>query len=356
VLATSVKGDLVAATFEERAAHATAWIFDPTGSTGRHTASWSPLAACRTWEGARKTAAWLCSTARSGSGLNDEDFWFASASKLLAPYLLAAAASGRDMGQVVRWVDRQDETEVERILEAEGAEDALTAATASWQRDERTRSSVFTTAEVVLQAYGDPVVLRSAERSEIDPAALLRGETLFVCAPSYEQERLRPVFVTLLQSVIAAAYDESLRRGAPLDPPLLLVLDEAANIAPLKDLDTIASTAAGHGIQLVTIWQDLAQVRSRYGERAATVVNNHRAKLVLSGISDPATLEYASRLIGDAEVRDHSVTTDAKGGRSITRSTRERRLAPDAEVRRIPPGTGVLVYGHLPPVRIKLRR
>ena len=86
------------------------------------------------------------------------------------------------------------------------------------------------------------------------------------------------------------------------------------------------------------------------------MINNHRAKIVLSGISDPATLEYASRLIGETDARDQTVTTDATGARSTTRSYRERRLAPDAELRRIRPGEGVLVYGHLPPVRLRLRQ
>lgn len=359
VVATSVKNDLVRDTITARSATAPAWVYDPTGATGLPGAGWSPLAACGTWQGARRTAAWLCGAARGGkgSGLGDEEFWYAAAGKLLAPYLLAAAVSGRDLAQVVRWVDAQEEVEVAGLLDAAHAIDALGAAGASWQRDDRTRSSVFTTAEMVLEAYADPTVLASAATSDVDPARLLAGgrPTLYVCAPAHEQERLRPVFATLLQTIVTAAYDTSLRRGGPLDPPLLMVLDEAANIAPLRDLDAIASTAAGHGVQLVTVWQDLAQVRARYGERASTVVNNHRAKVVLSGISDPATLEYASRLIGDADVSDNTLTIDPHGGRSTTRSRRERRLAPDAELRRIRPGEGVLVYGHLPPARIRLR-
>ena len=55
------------------------------------------------------------------------------------------------------------------------------------------------------------------------------------------------------------------RSGRPLDPPLLVVLDEAAHIAPLPELDGLAATCASHGIQFVTVWQDLAQVRARYG-------------------------------------------------------------------------------------------
>lgn len=358
VVATSVKSDLVRDTIASRAAEAPAWVYDPTGATGLDRASWSPLAGCHDWQGARRTAAWLCSAARTGSGgTGDEEFWNAAAAKLLAPYLLAAARSGRDMGQVVRWIDAQEDTEVAHLLDDAGEGDALGAAGASWQRDERTRSSVFTTAEMVLEAFADPSVLASARTSEIDPGRLLCGgaPTLYICAPGHEQERLRPVFATLLQTILTAAYDRALASGGALDPPLLIVLDEAANIAPLRDLDTIASTAAGHGIQLVTVWQDLAQLRARYGERASTVVNNHRAKIVLSGISDPSTLEYASRLIGDGDINDQSVTIDPRGARSTTRAQRERRLAPDAALRRIRPGEGVLVYGHLPPIRLRLR-
>ncbi|HXA30659.1 MAG TPA: TraM recognition domain-containing protein, partial [Acidimicrobiales bacterium] len=128
-----------------------------------------------------------------------------------------------------------------------------------------------------------------------------------------------------------------------------------ANIAPLEDLDTLASTAAGHGIQLVTIWQDLAQVTARYGPRAATVVNNHRAKVFLSGISDPSTLDHASHLIGDEELHLAATTSGGHGGPTTTRSPTTRRLAPPDVLRRIAPGQGVLVYGGLPPARIALR-
>jgi type IV secretion system protein VirD4 len=359
VVATSVKSDLVRDTIETRAQRGPAWVYDPTGSTGHPAAGWSPLDSCGNWHGARRTAAWLCGAARTSgrTGVGDEDFWYAAAGKLLAPYLLAASVGGLGMAQVLRWIDTQEEAEVARILDGAQQTDALGAAGASWQRDDRTRSSVFTTAEMVIETYADPTVLRSAATSDIDPSRLLAGgaPTLYVCAPGHEQERLRPLFATLLQTVVTSAYETAMSRGGALDPPLLIVLDEAANIAPLRDLDTIAATAAGHGIQLVTVWQDLAQLRARYGERASTVVNNHRAKLVLSGISDPATLEYASRLIGEGDVSDDSLTIDPHGARSTTQSRREKRLAPDAELRRIRPGEGVLVYGHLPPARIRLR-
>jgi type IV secretion system protein VirD4 len=136
---------------------------------------------------------------------------------------------------------------------------------------------------------------------------------------------------------------------------LLVVLDEAANVAPLAELDTLASTAAGHGVQLVTVWQDLAQIQSRYGTRGGSVVNNHRVKVFLSGIADTATLELASALIGESEARAVATTMDGSGATAFTDSPMLRRLAPADALRRIPPGHGVVVSGHLPPVRVALR-
>jgi type IV secretion system protein VirD4 len=109
------------------------------------------------------------------------------------------------------------------------------------------------------------------------------------------------------------------------------------------------------GVQLVTVWQDLAQIEARYGKRAQTIVNNHRAKVLLSGISDPSALDYVSRLSGDEEVMRDSTTRDASGLRSSTESTTYRRLAPADALRRVVPGEGVLLYGHLPPAQLRLR-
>jgi type IV secretion system protein VirD4 len=358
VLATSVKADLVRDTLGWRESVGQVWLYDPTTSTGLPSAGWSPLASSLSWAGARRMSAALCSAARTnGEGLGEADFWYATASKLLAPLLFAAACSGRTMVDVVRWVDQQEVDEVDAILQALGAAEAMQAAHASWRREDRQRSSVYTTAETILEAFADPAVASSSARSDIDPGRLLDGgaRTLFVCAPAHEQRRLRPVFSALVSQVLLAAYERATLRGMPLDPPLLVVLDEAANIAPLSELDTIAATAASHGIQLVTIWQDMAQVAARYGTRAATVVNNHRAKVVLSGISDPATLEHVSLLIGDEEVPHSSTTTDPDGRRSTTASVGPQRLAPADALRRIRPGEGVLIYGHLPPARLSLR-
>jgi type IV secretion system protein VirD4 len=357
VVATSVKSDLVRATIEARRSRGTVELYDPTGATGLESTGWSPLTTARTWTGAKQLAAAFCSVARSEGGMEDAGFWYASAEKLLAPLLFAAATAGESIADVVRWIDDEELHEPMLALELAGVPDALRAARTSFAREERQRSSVFATAETIVAGFSDPGVAASAAGPGIDPTALVDGSsrTLYCCAPAREQERLRPVFVALLRQVIDAAFDQSARTGRPLAPALLIVLDEAANIAPLADLDTVVSTAAGHGIQLLTVWQDFAQIEGRYGKRWPTIVNNHRAKVLCPGSADPLTLDHLSAIIGDDERQDQSRTVGDDGRSSRTETVSLRRVAPSSMLRRLEPGHAAVVYGALPPARVRLR-
>ncbi len=359
VVATSVKTDLVAATRVARERRGRVAVYDPVQVAGCARASWSPLALSTSWAGARQAAAGLCAVARTGaaSGLEDGGFWYATAEKLLAPLLRAAVCGGASMTDVVRWVDTGEVGEVVLALELAGEVEALQAAMASFGREDRARSSVYTTAETVLAAFADPLVAACSSGDDVDVGSLLGGgaDTLYLVAPAHEQERLQAPFVCLLRSVLDGAFTRAARAGAPLDPPLLVVLDEAANVAPLAGLDGLVATAASHGVQVVTLWQDLAQVAARYGGRAATVVNNHRAKLFCPGVSDPATLEQVSRLVGDTEVATSTTTTEPGGARSTTTGFERRPLAPADVLRRLAPGEAVLLYADLLPARLALR-
>jgi type IV secretion system protein VirD4 len=358
VLATSIKTDLLRDTIEARRQRGTVQLFDPGGETLLDSVSWSPLQGCEDWALARRSAAWLAEGASTGhKNLPDADFWHAAAAKLLAPMMFAAALAGASMADLVTWLDTQAESTVMELLEAIGHEGAINAMQASIMRDDRQRSSIYTTAETILEAYADPRVLERSGSSDIDPRQFLDGgaHTLYLSSTVREQRRLRPLFVALIQAVIQEAYQRAAATGKPLDPPLLLVLDEAANIAPLPDLDVLASTGAGQGVQLLTVLQDLAQAHDRWGrDRAETIVNNHRAKIIGAGTSDPRTLEWLARLLGDEELDQRSSTVgDARN--SETRSVTYRAMAPANLVRQGRPGTAVLVHGNLPPAWVRLR-
>jgi type IV secretion system protein VirD4 len=360
VVVTSVKTDLLKATIRHRRELGTAMIFDPTGTSGeKKTVKATPLLGCSSWGGAMKVAHRLSSAAKVSEGLQEADFWHAAAEKLLAPLLFAAANEGGQMADVIRWLNSGAEAEpkVRKILEATNDEDALSAWQANWNRDERQRSSIFTTAETILRAFSDPRVLEATSCAEYTPSALLDGgaNTLYLCGSAHEQVRLRGLFAAMLSEVVGMVQDLSALTGKPIDPPLLIVNDEAANSAPLPDYAVVASSGAGQGVLMVTVVQDLSQFEARYGREAQTIFNNHEAGIYCAGIRDKATLEHLSSVVGEGEYRQLT-ETDAESGRgSSTRGSVYRALTPANVVREGRPGTGILLYGHLPPTRIALR-
>jgi type IV secretion system protein VirD4 len=357
-VATSIKPDVLRATINRRAALGEAWVYDPLGMSGTPAARWTPLAHCGTYPKARKVAKTLADAADlSGLKQDDANYWTTLGAKLLAVLLYAAARTGRSMADVARWVDTQDFLEVDQALQELDDPVAADAWAACKRRPENTLGSVFGTAETLLDVFGDPTIAASADGCDLDVEALLGGpNTLYLYAPANEQSRLRPLFELLVGVVITAAEERAARQpDGMLSPRLLLDLDEAGNCAALSKLPELATTARGQGIQLLTVWHDEAQLAYRYGRRAATVLNGHRAKLLLSGQADLGSLDLASRLIGDEAITQTSHTTGEAGRASVTASTTWRRLAPAEALRQLKPGRAVLLYGHLPPVRLHLR-
>ncbi|MGZ4690867.1 MAG: type IV secretory system conjugative DNA transfer family protein [Acidimicrobiia bacterium] len=245
------------------------------------------------------------------------------------------------------------------VVADDSALDALVAAQSLWGKEARLRGSVFATVENVVAGYADPQVARAADAADgsINLAEWLSGDnTIFVVATAHEQARLRPVLTVLVQQAIRHAYEQANNHQGTLPRPCLVLLDEAGNIAPLQDLPTYASTARSHGITLVTIWQDLSQLRAIYGDRARTLLNNHRAKLFGAGIADEATLEYMSRLVGDERRTELNVSGDLHGPRrTVSEHTTYRRAAPLDALRRLPRDEAILLYGNLAPIHLRLR-
>jgi len=367
----SVKTDLLAATINWRTKQGDVRVFDPTSCTGQPPASWSPLRDAKTVQGAQRAARILADTAPGD--LEDDAFWTSQCEILLFALLFTAANTpGRSMRHVVDWVLTQDKPgelgrgDLEPLLQAliasddpelvAGAEEAGKALLAIWQMDERTRSSVYATAQSVVWPWADPGVAASADECDVDLDWLCSGpNTLYLCAPIDDQKRLQSVFGGLLGDLIRQAFARANRTGKPLDPPLLVVIDEAGN-TPLRSLPEYASTVAGIGILLVTIWQSKAQLDVAYQRAADTILTNHLTKVFYTSASDLSGLELAARLVGDAYLPMRATSSDLRGpGGSLSESSQAIPLAPAEVLRQMLPGDALLIHGTLPPAQLRTR-
>jgi type IV secretion system protein VirD4 len=369
---SSLRDDLLDATLARRRALGEVKVFDPTGVSGQDTSRWSPLRDAATPTGAQKAARSLLAAYSRPGGREDVEFFGDLGTAFLASLFYVAAVSGRTMSDVVRWVmtrDRpttKDRGDLGRLVDLQLASDdqhtrewaaiAHNGLKAVWANDERTTSGIYITTQRMLGIWQDPLVAAACQACDIDLEWLVSAKnTLYICGPLNEQDRLAVLFGGVLSDLIEQqAYEWTARRRRPL-PDLLVVLDEAAN-TPTRWLPNVASTCSGLGMLLVTIWQSKVQIEAAYGTLADSVLTNHGTKIIFSGVSDLSTLDYASRLVGDEEVRQHAVSTDmARGGRSLNESTTRVRLLPSDILRQAPPGDALLIHGTLPPAHLHAR-
>ena len=88
--------------------------------------------------------------------------------------------------------------------------------------------------------------------------------------------------------------------GGRLAVPMLVVLDEAANVCRWKDLPDLYSHYGSRGIPIMSLFQSWAQgqvVFGRDGMRKLWSASN--VKLYLGGVSEAEFLRELSELVGD---------------------------------------------------------
>jgi type IV secretion system protein VirD4 len=392
----SVKRDLMDTTIARRRQLGQVRVFDPGGFLAQNEnpdvsvaagefARWSPLRNAHTASGAKRAgeaiAAWTPQAGVEG-GMN---FW-TSQGKLLFTGLLGAAAlsDARSMNSVANWVFNmtmprpQQPCEPMDILNDklrdtdtfEAANAATMHLAAIWTKsDDKLKSSVYATAVTVVDPWLDPNVIAATDldrgRGEwVDLDWLLdtgpegdRANTLYLVVSNDDYKRLSPVLAGLLSDLKSQAYQWEMQ-GRRFPAPLLMLIDEAGNM-PLDWLPEVSSTCAGVGIQLVTVWQSLAQIKQAYGTRSDILLTNHATKLFFPAASDDSTLSYQSKLAGEEEVERQSWSTDVAGGshrRSISGQDQQVPLVAYWLARLPRFGQSLMIHSNSPPAQVTGRR
>lgn len=343
-LVLSTKRDIYDATAAHRGCIGRVWVYDPFGeqpSTG-----FTPLTPASTWAGAIRTGEALASAAHPDQSNAANEFWDKEAASMLAALLHAAALAGQCMSEVIRWLDARSFERPIEILQASGAAAAALQLEGVKRRDERNRETTVMAALNLLRVYRYPQVAASAT-GELTPERFLDGEanTIYVVAAGHEQEPLRPVILALLAAVYEHAIVKA-RRDGTLDPRLFILMDEAANIAPVRNLASWLSQCGDHGIVIATIWQSIAQIDQRYGRAARDAIcAASTAQVFIPPLAEPTSAGYLTALLGEEPVANAS----SSGPSRQTLSVSHQKAAPSPWLRQIGRGQAVLVYRDLPP-------
>jgi len=296
----------------------------------------------------------------AGIGARHADHWRDNAVRALRGYFHAAAVQKLGVRGVLRWLARNELLEPSMILARTG-----TRVGEAWA-DElggMTRvppeelGSIFSAARRSLGARQNGRVLESCDSPrQLDAdQLLLTRSTVYLVAPTADQDLLAPLAAALVEHLVQRTYE--LWEQGRLPARLLLCLDELANIAPLPSLLKILTQGAGQGVNLTWAVQSLAQLRDRYGEQVADAAfSSSRARLVFGGLTDTRDLQAISQLAGEHEVPARSHTRSAQAGQaSVTAGTVWRPRLPVSAIRGIPVGRAVLVYHTSDPALVRVR-
>ncbi|AXE86951.1 TraM recognition domain-containing protein [Streptomyces sp. Go-475] len=234
---------------------------------------WSPTTGCEDRETATARATALLTpvrpTAKLDQAVTD------TATTLLRSYLHAAAIDGRTIRHVHRWSQGTQIQDAVRILRtnpkaAPGSageiEGALTA-----HPERRDMAQQLTTR--ALAALSTVNIRNACTPHRSDALALdsfvHEGGTLYVVGESIEDPRTSPGAMPFLTALVSSVVERGRRMAersssGRLDPPLTLVLDDVAAVAPLPQLPELLATGADRGMPTLALLRSREQGRARW--------------------------------------------------------------------------------------------
>lgn len=225
--------------------------------------------------------------------------------------------------------------------------------------------SVVSTAITKLSFLGNKPIANNMRKSTVDFREMKRRPmTVYVIPPS----RYLRTASAWTRAITNSWADSCLEEGAG-KVPVLGILDEfKLTVGNLSAIDTLNALGAGHGCQLISVIQDLNQLKELYPHSWETYIANSGFQIYFAP-RDWTSSDYVSRMTGTTEVRQMSKSTTEQngllsgfriphsvvdainqhinppsdGGGNINISQQSRRLLLPEEVRDMP-GNEMLVF------------
>jgi type IV secretory pathway TraG/TraD family ATPase VirD4 len=364
-LVTETRPDVLRHTIALRERRGPVAVFDPQRLAGGNLPRlrWAPQHGCADPLIAISRARALAAGAQLGGGsVTDGAFWQGMTEAVLRCYLHAAALDARTMRDVLTWAMRPTDPTPARILRrqrdaAPGWDEELLTQAGS---DPRQRDSVWSAVRRAVDCLADPRVLDTCsppEADAFDPAGFLRaGGTLYLLGTTGTQLTVAPLVSGLVEALIDTARTLGARGPTGrLEPPLTVLLDEAANIAPIPSLPNLLADGGGSGITTICVLQSMAQARARWGQAGADAIwDASTTKVILGGLAHAEDLQRISQLAGEI---DEPVRTRTHGAGGASTSISPRRLSalPVERLRTLPDGTAIVLARRTPPVEARLQ-
>ncbi|MFJ8300232.1 type IV secretory system conjugative DNA transfer family protein [Streptomyces sp. NPDC094447] len=346
VLLTSNKaaGDAFTATFDARAAVGRVWSMDPQQIA--HAARemwWNPLADAKTLDGANRLAGHFLAASVDAS--QQGDFWSKAGSNILSQLFLAAALDERPITDVMQWLAFPADRRPLDILRDHKFNAVASQLKGTVEGPPETRDGIYETARqyasALLNAEIAAWVTPQKDIPEFRPTNFVTSNDSLFLLSKDGGGGASALIAACADSVMRAATTQAERAGGRLDPPMLAILDEAANVCKISDLPDLYSHLGSRGIIPITILQSYRQGQKVWGDAGMDAMwSAATVKIIGSGIDDPDFADKLSRMVGDHDVETVS-TSHSESGKSTSVSMRQERILPADAIRALPKGSAL---------------
>lgn len=363
VVATSNKRDIVDVTREKRQAVTgeTVWVFDPQGIAEEPQSWWwNPLTYVTNAVSAQALTQVFVDATRNPNATTNAYFDDA-ARDLVGAMLLAAAKAGLPITIVHRWLNDQTDDEPVLLLRQHGQAMMAETLDGTMNLVPETRSGVYGGAAQIMSFLLNEKAMKWATPQpglpEFLPQAFVATRETLYCLSQEGRGSASPIVTALTVAVTEAAveYAERQARGR-LATPMLIELDEAANVCRWRELPDMYSHFGSRGICVDTVLQSWSQGATVWGEAGIKKLwSAANVKVYGGGVAERDFLSNLSDLIGTHWVDSTQVSSSATG-RSVSTSkeSQQRPIATVADLFALPSGRAWVFASGATPVLAKL--
>lgn len=358
---TSNKVDGVREAIRGRRGRGEAFVFDP-NRIYRHEGgpdfTFNPLEYVVTAEDAKELAQIFEASTRKANDRGGDPQWDEPGRDLLAYFFLAAALDRVPLSKVYSWVTQQDGDAVVEILERHGKLGPATALAGFDKWADRSRQSLYATAQRMAGAlaYDELLEWTSApgvRRFDVD--AFVQSNDLLVLL-SKDGVGSAGALLTALVGAICKSGERQAQRTARgrLTVPLVIELDECANIVRWPELPSVYSFYGSLGMPINTYFQSRDQAVEAFGQNGWGAIWGAAATRVFGGGGmDEQFLKGLSNLIGERDEVQHGGSSGNNGQYSETTSTRRVPILSTDDLANLPEWRVVVFNSKSRPVIVK---
>ena len=360
VVVTGTRPEVVDKTAPVRSKVGKVFVCDPQGMTPKYTGfQWAPARGCDVERVAMERSGSLVGAGVDHSNTENGDFWTDMTKSVVRAYLLASARADLPISRVIRWAGAPTDPEPVTLLQQHGQHEWARELSEQAKADPKQRGSVWAGVVRTFDCLADPELRSTFDclpSEGFQPATFLEGRnTLGIIGSASIQETLAPLVAALVEDVTERARERAAHcPDGRCEPPLSVVLDECANIAPLPKLPTLMSDGGGSGISTMMVLQSIGQGRKRWGKDAMDGLwEAARIKVVLGGGGNAEDLKRLSDLAGEIDEEVHSETHEAATwfsqsharGAQAHVTVRKVPIWPVADLRQLENGSALVLAG-----------